>query len=295
MPGLARPRTRPARDTGPTEALSPRPRSAAGPRAGARSAPGPTCSIVPTSVRTMCRRNESAVTVKWRWSPWRSHAASRMIRTNTSCWLSAGVKAVNSCSPGSSAAQAWRRSQVDGPRPPERALRLERRARHAVEDDVAVGARRGREPRVEPVRSVLCGEHRDVGRQRRVERLRRLRGRRAARHLDARDLPGRVHARVGASCDGEPVPAVRVDRVERLAEHALDRSLAGLPRPAVERATVVLERQLQEATAGGSTTRSRSPCRRHVEDEAVHRADDDRSAGLDRLRPSARPRSRRRP
>ena len=63
--------------------------------------------------------------------------------------------------------------------------------------------------------------------------------------------PGRVHAGVGPPCDGEPVPAARIDRVERLAERALDRPLAGLPRPAAERATVVLERQLQESHGRG--------------------------------------------
>ena len=56
-------------------------------------------SIVPTSVRTMCRRNESAVTVKWSWSPRRSQPASRISRVNTSCCVSVGVKAVKSCSP----------------------------------------------------------------------------------------------------------------------------------------------------------------------------------------------------
>ena len=112
-------------------------------------------------------------------------------------------------------------------------------------------------------------EHRHVGRQRRVERLGRRRGGRAARHLDARDLPGRVHAGVGAPGDGEAVPAARIDRVERLAERALDRSLAGLPRPAVERATVVLERQLEQrhgrwfyhalTVAGAGSTSSTRP------------------------------------
>ena len=79
--------------------------------------------------------------------------------------------------------------EVDGARPPERALRLERRARDAVENEVAVRASRGREARVEPLGRVLRVEHRHVGRQRRVERLGRLRGRRATRHLDARNLP----------------------------------------------------------------------------------------------------------
>ena len=161
------------------------------------------------------------------------------------------MKAVNSCSPGSSAAHAWRRSRSTGRgHQSERfASSAERATRLRIE--VAVRARRGREARVEPVRRILRVEHRHVGRQRRVERLGRLRGGRAARHLDARNLPGRVHAGVGPPRDGEPVPAARIDHVERLAEHALDRSLAGLPRPAVERATVVLERQLQERHGRG--------------------------------------------
>ena len=113
-------------------------------------------------------------------------------------------------------------------------------------------------------------EHRHVGRQRRVERLGRPRGRRAARHLDARDLPGRVDARVGAPGDGEPVPAARIDRVERLAERR--------PRPCAGRAAAPSRETRRRrtrasasaiATAAGSTTRSRSPVRLDVEHEPV--------------------------
>ena len=187
--------------------------------------------------------------------------------------------------------------EVDGPRPPERALRLERRARDAVEDEVAVRARRGREARVEPVRGVLGREHRDVGRQRRVERLGRLRGGRAARHLDARHLPGRVHARVGAPGDGEPVPAARVDDVERLAERR--------PRPFAGRAAAPsrgTRRRRTRVSASGSP-RPRVLPRAHgarrgldLEHEPVDRAHDDHgSAGLDRLRGARTPDLARRP
>ena len=138
------------------------------------------------------------------------------------------------------------RLEVDRPRPPERPLRLERRPRDAVQDEIAVRARGGREAGVEPVGRVLGVEHGHVGRKRRVERLGRPVGGRASRDDDARDLPRRVHARVGAAGDRETFPAVGIDDVEGLAQDALDGALAGLPRPAVEVAAVVLECELQD-------------------------------------------------
>ena len=118
---------------------------------------GSTCSIVPTSVRTMWRRNESAVTVKWRWSPRRSHAAVADDRgRKTSCWLSAGVKAREVVLAGKERGARLERLEVDRPRPPERAPRLERRPRGAVQHEVAVRARRGREAGVEPVGGILA-------------------------------------------------------------------------------------------------------------------------------------------
>ena len=169
---------------------------------------GLACSIVPTSVRTMCRRKESAVTVKWRWSPWRSQAASRTMRRKTSCWLSAGVNALKSCSPGSSAAHACEplgRSTGRGHQSDRLASSAERV--DAVEDEVPIRAGGGGEAGVEPLRCLLGREHRDVGRERRVERLRGPVGGRASPDDDARDLPRRVHAGVGATGDGEPLPA----------------------------------------------------------------------------------------
>ena len=77
-----------------------------------------------------------------------------------------------------------------------------------------------------------------------VQGLRRSLWRRPAPDLDGRDLPGRMHAGVGASGDSEPVP-LREDGFERVAQHSFDRAEARLARPAVERGAVVLERELE--------------------------------------------------
>ena len=100
---------------------------------------------------------------------------------------------------------------------------------------------------MEPLWHILGREHRHVRRQRRVERLGGPPCRRATRHRDARDLPGRVHTGIGAACDREPVPASGVDDVEGIAKGSLDRSLSRLAGPAVETAAVVLECQPEGA------------------------------------------------
>ena len=106
-------RTRRARGRGPTAVLSCPP-----PTAGARpAAPGidsGASSIVPTSVRTMCRRNESAVTVKWSSSSRRSQARARISRRKLSCCVSVGVNARKSCSPRSCEAAAYSVSTSSG-------------------------------------------------------------------------------------------------------------------------------------------------------------------------------------
>src|SRR5262249_44755983 len=121
---------------------------------------------------------------------------------------------------------------VERARPPQRAARLERRP-PADEDAVAIRACTRGEPGVE-----VCGrfsglEHGDVLRQHGVERGSRTLYRRAALDLDARYLPGRMDAGIGAPCHREPVPA-RKHRTERLEQHTLDRAEPGLARPAVE-------------------------------------------------------------
>ena len=100
---------------------------------------------------------------------------------------------------------------------------------------------------MEVLRRLLGREDGDVLGQRSVQRLRRPLGRRPALDVDARDLAGRVDARVGAPGDGEPVPA-REDGVERVAQRAFDRAQARLARPAVEARAVVLERELEVTT-----------------------------------------------
>ena len=111
-------------------------------RGRTRASPGSTpavSSIVPTSVRTMWRRNESAVTVKCSSSSATLPGRSADLAGNTSCCVSVGVNAVKSCSPGGLPHRP-RAPAVDRPRPPERAPRPER-PRAARDDDVAVRAR----------------------------------------------------------------------------------------------------------------------------------------------------------
>jgi hypothetical protein len=66
----------------------------------------------------------------------------------------------------------------------------------------------------------------DVFGQRGVERLREARHRWAALGVEARDLPGRMDAGIGPARDGEAAPG-RQHGIERLAQRALDRPLAG--------------------------------------------------------------------
>ena len=68
--------------------------------------------------------------------------------------------------------------------------------------------------------------------------------------------------------------------VERLAQHALDRPLAGLPRPAPEPGPVVLERQPERRHA----TSAHVTGRLDVEHETVDRSDDDLVARRERPR-----------
>ena len=132
--------------------------------------------------------------------------------------------------------------EIDGSRPPESPTRAQRGTRPCREHDVPVRPCRRRESRVESDRRLLRLEDGDVVGQRGVERLGEPRHRWAALGVEARDLPGRMNARVGPAGDGEAAPG-RQDGVERLAQRALDRPLARLPRPAAKPGPVVLERQ----------------------------------------------------
>jgi hypothetical protein len=96
---------------------------------------------------------------------------------------------------------------------------------------------------VEVLRCLLDAEHRDIGRELRVQRLRGAPRRRAALDVDGRDVRQRVDARVGAPRDGKPVPA-REDVLQARAELAFDGPQAGLRRPPVELGSVVLEGEL---------------------------------------------------
>ena len=206
-------RTPRARDTAPTAGPSTPPRDA-GPalEQRARTASGSVSSIVPTSVRTMCRRNESAVTVKWSSSPRRSHPAARISRRNTSCRVSVGVNAVKSCSPRSAAAHASSASSSTRPRPPERTARAERRRARAGR-----GRRTGTSAPIaenrawKPSGASSAATTATSSGQRRVERLRAA-ARLAARPLHRGWRPDRLHGRrrpCGRRRRGRSTPAPR--------------------------------------------------------------------------------------
>ena len=214
---------------------------------GSRSRPS---SIEPTRILHMWRTKLTASIVKCSSSPSSSQAAARTVRSKSRWFVSVGVKAVKSCVPGNTRRGGVQGGAVQLHRPPERPALLERRADAAPQDAVAVGTRGRREARVEVRRGLVRRDHRDVGRQRRVQRLRRAGRRRAAGDANARDLSGRVHAGVGPSRDRE-LPPARVDAVERLAQNALDRALARLARPAAKPGAVVLQGQLQRLLSHG--------------------------------------------
>ena len=121
----------------------------------------------------MCRRNESAVTVKWRWSPRRSHAASRITRTNTSCLRLGGRERGEVVLAGEE-----RRARLRGAsRSTGRGHQSERLASSADRADRLRTTYRyerasaPRSARGSPRGASSAASTHDVGRQRRVERL----------------------------------------------------------------------------------------------------------------------------
>ena len=118
----------------------------------------------------------------------------------------------------------FERIDVDRPRPPEDASRVQSRASVSYPYAVAVRPGSRREAGVEVLRHLLDEKRRDVLGQRGGEGLRRACERRTALHGDARNLAGRVDAGVGAPGDREPVPTAdrwfRGPRAGRLRPYA---------------------------------------------------------------------------
>jgi hypothetical protein len=123
------------------------------------------------------------------------------------------------------------------PRPPQGAPVLEGRPLAAVQDAVAVRARARVAAGVEAVGRRRAAYHRDVVRQQRVQRAGL--GRRAGVR---RDLPPRVHPAIGPPGHRERHLAAE-HHPQRPLELALHGPVPGLPRPAGERAAVVLDVQ----------------------------------------------------
>ena len=180
----------------------------------------------------MWRRNESAVISNATTSSSSStQRASRTVRVKRLWCVSLGVNAVKSCAPTSAAAFSASAGEVERPRMPERAARLEGRRHAAPPDPVAVRAGARVEACVERVGCLLGA------------RARRRRGAAAPFSASAARSGGgpvststeatfaeRVHARIGAARDGERVdPARRAGRA-RAGAHPRPSSLrAGAP------------------------------------------------------------------
>ena len=173
------------------------------PPAAARCRPGCRSSIVPTSVRTIWRRNESAVISKSRCSPRSCQDAESTVRRKTSCWVSVGVNARKSCSPTQEVGGGGERVEIDPAGVPPASANLERRPLPPTVDAIAIAARAGGVPRMEVGRSLLRSHGRDVVGQQRVQRFGRALDGRPAAHVGADDVAERVDARVRAAGHGD--------------------------------------------------------------------------------------------
>ena len=197
-------------------------------RADARRAAAPGRSpstIVPTSVRTMCRRNESAVISNSEHVAVLDPAGSLDRSRRRPCAASrVGVKARKSCRRPATAACAASRATSSGRGCHQLRSRLERRPRPAAPDPVAVAARTCREACVELGWRFLGRDDGDVLGQRRVQRLGRALGRRAAADVDARDVGMRVDAGVRASGDREAAQLPRMSPSSASPQRGLDRA-----------------------------------------------------------------------
>ena len=169
---------------------------------------GSCSSIVPTSVRTMWRRNESAVISSSTASPRSCQRASSTVRTKTLVLRLGRGEGAEVVLADQHRGRGAEPLEVERPRMPERAVDLERRALAAAPDAVAVRTRARREARVEargPPRTRRTA--RSSGKNG-VQRLDGPLGRRASVDVDRDDVRERVHPGVGAPGDDELRPHV---------------------------------------------------------------------------------------
>ena len=221
------------RDRGPTAARSCLPRSRGRPSSSGAIRSGGSSSIVPTSVRTMCRRKLSAVISNSSASPRRCHAARETLRTNDVVLrLGRRERAEVVLADKRSAASASR-SSSSGRGYHQRTSLLERRRLAPPPDPVAVAARPRRVSRVEVRRHLRRGDDRDVVRQGRVQRSATRSGGGPPSTSTLTTLPSAC-----TPVSVRPATARLADRGkdirERVAHDALDRAQARLRRPAVE-------------------------------------------------------------
>ena len=183
-------------------------------------------SIVPTSVRTMCRRNASAVIVKWSSSPRRSQPAAMIVRRKL---FVAGLGR-RERREVVAARQTRRRARGAAPRRPAATTR-------GLAETEALNVSGGAARRSDTTGRGLRSAHGiplGAGAQSLTERSAREngiecvgdpRGRRTALDHDADDLSRGVDPRVGPASGCEPFPTGE-ELVEGLAHHSLDRALA---------------------------------------------------------------------
>ena len=205
-----------------------------------------------------------AVTVKWSSSPRTLPSGGADPRRNTSCWVSVGVKAVKSCSPGSRAAQRLERVVVDGPWPPERRARggrarSRRRARRTGRSAPSRRSARGTAPAPPPRATTATSSGSAVlsasGSRATGGAARRRRGSRPGPSHERRHRSDR--RRRGRSSPGSTRRGPRAGRPRRSARPAAA--------PTPEARPVVLERQ-PKRSHGRCLHASRAAARRRARD-----------------------------
>ena len=155
-------------------------------RSGGRS------SIVPTTVRTMWRRNLSAVISSSSASPRRCHAAARTTQVERLVPRLGRRERAEVVLAEQQIGRFGEPLLVERPRRPPRPSLLERRGRTPAPDPVPVAARLRGLTRVEVVGRLVDHDHSNVVGKRCIQRVRRPFRRRAAVCLDADDVAARV-------------------------------------------------------------------------------------------------------
>ncbi len=202
-----------------------------------------TSSIVPTRMRFMLRMNESASISNSSTSPSRRHSRVEDVAGEAPVVGLGGREGGEVVLAAERLRAGGERVLVDAVRPPQRAPALEGRRLAASEHAVAVAPADGVVAGGEAGRCLLGAQDDDLAREHRVDRAQV--GHRAG---VGDHLAERVDAAVRAAGDGQ-LDRLAQDGGERLNDFGGHGSLAGLLRPARERAAVVLQSELGAQTS----------------------------------------------